>query len=128
MAGDVDFVYDLTAIGLPDSSFDLVICHRVLEHVLDDHAALAELHRVLRRGGLLNVSVPQAVHREKTAEWIIPDASHHGHVRQYGRDLTDRIDKVGFSVELESWLLRRPRPELLSLGAYPMRIYNARKK
>lgn len=123
--GNVDFIHDITAIALPSASFDVVLCHRVLEHVLDDRAALAELRRILRPGALLNLSVPQALHRERTAEWIVPDASHHGHLRHYGRDLTDRIAAAGFSVELEPWLLGRSREELLARHAYPMRMYNA---
>lgn len=36
-----------------DERFDVVLSFGVLEHVLDDRASLAELHRVLRPGGLL---------------------------------------------------------------------------
>jgi SAM-dependent methyltransferase len=126
-SADVDFLYDLTSIGLPDSSFDVVICHRVLEHVLDDIGAMRELHRVLRPAGLLNLSVPQATHREVTAEWVVPDESHHGHVRHYGRDLVSRLESAGFAVEVEPWLLARPRGALLTRNAYPMRMYNARR-
>lgn len=40
------------------ASVDLVAAFDVLEHVRDDHAALAELTRVLRPGGTLFLSVP----------------------------------------------------------------------
>ena len=125
--GNVDFVRDITDTGLRDASFDLVICHRVLEHVLDDIGAMRELYRVLRRDGMLNLSVPQAAHRAQTAEWCVPDESHHCHVRQYGQDLLDRLAGAGFSVEIEPWLLRQPRAELLGRAAFPMRMVNARK-
>jgi len=39
-------------------SFDVVICNQVLEHVPDYRAAMSELFRVLRRGGLLIAGVP----------------------------------------------------------------------
>lgn len=41
-----------------DALFDAVVCTDVLEHVLDLHKALAEIHRVLRPGGFLFVRVP----------------------------------------------------------------------
>ena len=125
--GNVDFVRDLTDTGLPNASFDLVMCHRVLEHVLDDIGAMREVYRLLRRGGVLNLSVPQAAHRAQTAEWCVPDESHHGHVRQYGQDLFARLADTGFSVEVEPWLLTRPRADLLAHSAFPMRMVNARK-
>lgn len=45
-------------LPFPDASFDVVTAMDVLEHVDDDLAALAELRRVLRPGGLLLATVP----------------------------------------------------------------------
>jgi SAM-dependent methyltransferase len=119
--------HDITSLGYPSGSFDLVICHRVMEHVLDDTTGFSELHRVLKPGGLLNFSVPQAPQRAKTKEWAVPDKSHDGHVRQYGADLVERMQSAGFSVEIEPWLLNRPHEELRANKAYPMRMFNARR-
>lgn len=119
--------HDITGTSLAGASFDLVICHRVMEHVLDDTAGFAELYRILRPGGLLSFSVPQAPQRPATAEWAIPDTSHDGHVRQYGADLTDRMKAAGFDVTPEPWLLNRPHDELRANHAYPMRLYHAQK-
>jgi glycosyltransferase involved in cell wall biosynthesis/SAM-dependent methyltransferase len=49
-------------LSLPfgDGSFDKVLMSEVLEHVADDRRALAEVHRVLRPGGVLAISVPHA--------------------------------------------------------------------
>ena len=45
-----------TAIPLADSSADLVLCHQLLHHMVAQREALAEMHRVLRPGGLLLVA------------------------------------------------------------------------
>lgn len=49
-----------SAMNLPfrDSSFDCVVATELLEHVENDGRALEEMHRVLRDGGTLIVSVP----------------------------------------------------------------------
>lgn len=46
-------VGDLTALDLPDASFDMIFCHQTLHHVRDQERALRELHRVLEPGGVL---------------------------------------------------------------------------
>ncbi len=49
-------VCDACALPVADASVDLVLCTQVIEHVLDDQAAMSELARVLRPGGCLVVS------------------------------------------------------------------------
>jgi SAM-dependent methyltransferase/uncharacterized protein YbaR (Trm112 family) len=39
-------------------SFDAVICQAVLEHVARPHACIAEMHRVLKPGGVVFIDVP----------------------------------------------------------------------
>jgi hypothetical protein len=125
----VDVCADIRALPFSAATFDVVLCHRVMEHVMDDKAAYMEFARVLRSGGLLNLSVPQAAHRRQTTEWLYPDLSHHRHVRHYGLDLEERIASAGFSqVSVEPWLLARTREELKDRNAYPMRMYNAWKQ
>ena len=47
-----------------DATFDAVVCQAVLEHVLDPPRVVAEIHRVLRPGGLVYAEIPfmQQVH------------------------------------------------------------------
>ena len=49
---------DITALDLPDASFDIIFCNHILEHVSDYKVALSELHRVIRKGGVLIISFP----------------------------------------------------------------------
>ena len=50
--------YDGRTLPLADASVDFAISFEVLEHVLDERRALDELHRVLRPGARLAMSVP----------------------------------------------------------------------
>jgi SAM-dependent methyltransferase len=55
-------VADGAALPLPDDAFDLAVCNCVLEHVADDHGALAAMARSLQPGGLLYLAVDNAEH------------------------------------------------------------------
>lgn len=54
--GNVTFVPgNAYALDVPDGAFDVVHAHQLLQHLSDPIAALTELRRVLRPGGLLAV-------------------------------------------------------------------------
>jgi SAM-dependent methyltransferase len=55
-------VADGSRLPLPDRQFDLVVCNCVLEHIVDDTAALAAMTRSLRPGGMLYLTVDNAEH------------------------------------------------------------------
>ncbi|MDA8292183.1 MAG: class I SAM-dependent methyltransferase [Actinomycetota bacterium] len=88
---------DALRLPFPDSSFDRVVAAEVLEHVRDDRAAIAELARVLRPGGVLAVSVPrlwpEALNWALSAQYR---TSPGGHVRIYRRsELRRRVCAAG---------------------------------
>lgn len=45
-------------LPFPDESFDIVLCHHVLEHLLAPERLIEEMRRVLRPGGILIGGVP----------------------------------------------------------------------
>ncbi len=53
-----DIVGDIQSLPLPDASEEAIICLSVLEHVENPFKAAAELHRVLKPGGMCLISVP----------------------------------------------------------------------
>ncbi|UCH74102.1 MAG: class I SAM-dependent methyltransferase [Rhodospirillales bacterium] len=101
-----DRAADLAALPFPSGAFDTVICSHVLEHVADDRAAMAELHRVLARGGRAAIMVPLDLTRAATFEDPTIDTAagrnaafgHPYHVRICGADYGDRLRSAGFAV------------------------------
>lgn len=55
---NTDVIGDVQRLPFQDSSIDLVYATGIFEHVLDERAVIAEMHRVLRIGGLVHVEVP----------------------------------------------------------------------
>ena len=76
----------LMALPYPDATFDRAMCLDVLEHLSfdDQPRALAELHRVVKPGGELLVSVPNLAHLQSRVHFLltgrlIRTASEHKH-------------------------------------------------
>jgi ubiquinone/menaquinone biosynthesis C-methylase UbiE len=63
----------VTALPFPDASFDRALCLDVLEHLTyeEQPRALAELHRVVRPGGELFVSVPNLAHLQSRVQFLL---------------------------------------------------------
>ncbi len=105
--GDCDLRLDISAMpSVPGESFHTVISCDVLEHVPSDHAAFAEILRVLRPGGIAILSVPQkdppaqtdedpTVRSESEREQRFGQKDH---VRMYGDDFIERVRLAGFNV------------------------------
>lgn len=53
-----DIVCDITDIPEPDSSFDIILCSEVLEHIPEPSHALDEFTRLLKPGGKLIITAP----------------------------------------------------------------------
>ncbi|HYQ04304.1 MAG TPA: class I SAM-dependent methyltransferase [Polyangiaceae bacterium] len=65
-------VYDGARLPFPDGSFDCVVSFEVIEHTRDDRAALAEIARVLKPGGLFCGSVPNKYYLMETHGFNLP--------------------------------------------------------
>lgn len=67
-------------LSYPDTSFDVAVMFDVIEHLLDPAAALTQVKRVLRPGGLLVVSTPNLHALTRFAlgsEWAVLSPAEH---------------------------------------------------
>lgn len=123
---------DLMHIDRPSDLYDLVVCNHVLEHVSDDRMALAELLRVTKPEGIVQISVPGPLYQAKTRDWGEPDPKQYYHYRHYGDDILERwtaplydafvLSTVGVDLptgrkEMVYWISRK-ESTMMKLKAY----------
>jgi len=103
----VDVKADICDLPFENDHFDIIFCNHVLEHIVDDKKAMQELYRVLKKGGMAILQIPQDYSREVTYEDFsitspedrIKHFGQYDHVRVYGSDYFDRLRAVGFKVD-----------------------------
>lgn len=61
-------IYDGAHLPYPDNYFDAAISFQVIEHIEDDAAFVAEIHRVLKAGGYLYLTTPNRATRLKPGQ------------------------------------------------------------
>jgi SAM-dependent methyltransferase len=104
---DIQFV-DLTDIPFESGYFDLVIASHILEHIPNDQLAMKEIRRVLKKGGSAFLQTPVAQKLEETYENTditteedrVKHFGQKDHVRVYGKDYGERLEKAGFEVQI----------------------------
>lgn len=71
--------------SIKENSFDSIVSFQVIEHVKNDHGFLAEIHRVLKPGGIAVLTTPNIKKTLTRNPW---------HVREYtSQELTDLAKK-----------------------------------
>ena len=115
--GDPVRSQDLQALTYADASFDLMVSSETLEHVPDIDAALGEIGRVLKPGGVHLFTVPVIWDRETRARSVVDGDggrrplladSFHGRTpspdrlvfREYGGDVLARLSTARLSCTL----------------------------
>jgi SAM-dependent methyltransferase len=122
---------DLTNLPYENNQFDFVIANHVLEHIENDKKAMTEIFRVLKPGGQAILQVPISL--KLTTTYEDPDIKtekereeHFGqfdHVRLYGTDYKDKLEKAGFKVlkikpDTEEWPMSNVEKFALNKNEY----------
>lgn len=107
---DAHQVEDASRLPFSDSSFDVAVCIEVLEHLFDPRAAAVEILRVLRPGGKLIATVPNAAHWRDRLDMLVGQWKPRGdalgtaepwrspHIRFFSRRALERmLLQAGFS-------------------------------
>ena len=98
---------NITSLSFDSEIFEIVIANHVLEHVPDDAAAMKEIYRVLKPGGIAVLQAPFSQTLAQTIEHpLIKNPAMQSalfgqkdHVRIYVlKDYISRLEKVGFRV------------------------------
>ena len=116
-----DIKADICDLPFLDNSYDFILCNHVLEHVIDDDKAMRELYRVLKKNGLGIFQVPIDYNRDTTFEdFSVTNKKErnklfgqYDHVRIYGLDFFDRLQKAGFSVERCEYTSKLPKEDII---------------
>jgi hypothetical protein len=93
-------IVDLNIVSIKnfeDKSFDLIVCLHTLQKVRNDVEFLSEIHRVLRPGKSLIITVPMSQKHWKTIERVKPKKN-----RIYGKDFVSRLRESGFHARQRS--------------------------
>jgi SAM-dependent methyltransferase len=116
---------DIHAIPFAENTFDVVLCNHVLEHVRDDIHAMGEIHRVLKPGGFAILQVPlfPPMQAETFEDNTVTDKRERerlfgqdDHVRKYGLDYTDRINRSGLIAIEEPFVNELPEEDRKKYG------------
>lgn len=104
---------DIHKIPFGENTFDVVLCNHVLEHVRDDIEAMSEIYRVLKSGGFSIMQIPffnpvadvtfedNTITDPREREKIF---GQNDHVRKYGKDYTQRIERSGLKAVEEDFV------------------------
>ncbi len=85
-AGPDVLIQDISnGIPFPDGAYDFVFCIEVLEHVPNPYGTLGEIHRVLKPGGVLVLSVPNPYHLKEIIWNVLRIPDRQGHIYGWTR-------------------------------------------
>ena len=115
-------------IPFPDGTFDNVFTIEVLEHVPNPFGAIAEIHRVLKPGGVWVVSVPNPYHFKELVWNLFRVPDRQGHIFSWTRQAMTALGEMnGFRLEETGGTYLHPPMPMIALLARSI-VYRFVKK
>ena len=123
-----DIVGDIQKMLFEKNKFDLVLCLEVLEHIPEPQLALKEIFRVLKKEGVLLLSVPLMVvgfHNDfyrfthLSLKMILEDA---GFKIKKIRPVGGYFRMLGWQISKLSYLIKKPKNKIFWLFYYAVKI------
>jgi len=93
-----DAIIDIARAGFRTDAFDWILCSHVLEHVPDFDAAVDELVRILRPGGLAWIQVAYQEHLAESRRIPLDPRDFDAHAWRFGQDFAVRLGRPGWQV------------------------------
>ncbi|MDB6092574.1 MAG: methylase [Verrucomicrobia bacterium] len=114
-----DAYYDGRTLPVGDASFDAVLCSQVFEHVFTPEEFLREIHRVLRPGGVLLLTVPFAWDEHEQP---------HDFARYSSFGLCALLERAGFTIEAHRKSTADSRALFQLVNAYLYKVTHGRNR
>ena len=112
---------DLASANFPDEFFDLVTLYNVLEHTHSPARVIKEIHRILKKEGLIIIQVPNSnsiqrkIFKKRWAAFDVPRDLYY-----FGTEsLRSLLGKVGFIVTKIDHFMNWWHPPTLVISLYP---------
>jgi ubiquinone/menaquinone biosynthesis C-methylase UbiE len=100
---------DAADLRFEDQSFDKVVSFCAIEHFPNDEVVLAELHRVLRPGGVIAISADSLSNPEITDSERAAHRTRYAAYTLYTPEVVrDKLGRAGFEVERTRYILTTP--------------------
>lgn len=125
---------DITKLPIKDNLFDLILCNHVLQEIPDDKKAIREIFRILKKGGVVIITIPENNNNktfenqgEKTDKDRAKLYGYYGALRIYGKDFVKKLTNEGFKVEIIDYIKKFKKEEIKRYGLIPELFYLCKK-
>lgn len=125
---DIDIISDITEIPEPNKSFDAIMCIEVLEHLPDPLKALLEFNRLLKKDGILLLTVPFSCLTHMSPYFYITGYSRY-YFEKWLKELDFKNIEITYNGNYFEWIAQElHRLESVSRKYTDLKVFNVKQK